>query len=234
MNRLKLRGGEHQGKGEQGIELCVFLFLVVPSMAVSFFTARQVQLSFVLTATSTILLDLALMGLVLYFLWKNRESLDMVGLVSHTVWLDVVLGLVLFFPVYLSVNYLERALNWIGLSSPKALLPFLVPRGTGQKFLAFLLVTVVAVTEETVFRGYLIHRFSNITGSPAVAVLVSSVIFSLGHGYQGPAALIVVFLLGVIFSLIFLIRKNLVAPIIMHFLQDFVGILILPVMAAGL
>jgi len=234
MNRLKLRGGEHQGKGEQGIELCVFLFLVVPSMAVSFFTARQVQLSFVLTATSTILLNLALMGLVLYFLWKNRESLDMVGLVSHTVWLDVVLGLVLFFPVYLSVNYLERALNWIGLSSPKALLPFLVPMGTGQKFLAFLLVTVVAVTEETVFRGYLIHRFRNITGSPAVAVLVSSVIFSLGHGYQGPAALIVVFLLGVIFSLIFLIRKNLVAPIIMHFLQDFVGILILPVMAAGL
>jgi membrane protease YdiL (CAAX protease family) len=234
MNRLKVMGGERQGKGEQGIELCVFLFLVVPSMVFSFFTARQVALSFLLTATSTIFLDLALLGLVLFFLWKNRESIDMVGLVSDTVWMDVVLGLVLFFPVYLSVNYLQRALNWIGISSPKALLPFLVPKGTGQKFLAFLMVTVVAGSEETVFRGYLIHRFKSITGSPAAAVLISSIIFSLGHGYQGPAGLIVVFFLGVVFSLLFLIRRNLIAPIIMHFLQDFVGILILPVVSAGL
>ncbi len=54
----------------------------------------------------------------------------------------------------------------------------------------------------------------------------SSVIFSLGHGYEGAAGVITVFYMGLIFALIYLWRGSLVAPVIMHFLQDFTGILI--------
>jgi uncharacterized protein (DUF4213/DUF364 family) len=53
--------------------------------------------------------------------------------------------------------------------------------------LAVALVVVVAVTEETIFCGYLIRRFVAVTGSPRIAVVASAVVFSLGHGYEGTA-----------------------------------------------
>jgi membrane protease YdiL (CAAX protease family) len=75
------------------------------------------------------------------------------------------------------------------------------------------------------FRGYLILRFKGITASPVAAVLLSAVIFSLGHGYEGTAGVITVGAMGV--ALVYMWRKSLVAPIVMHFLQDFIGIVLL-------
>jgi hypothetical protein len=44
---------------EQIVEVSVFLFLIVPSMIISFFAAQQGIISFVLIAVSSILRDLA-------------------------------------------------------------------------------------------------------------------------------------------------------------------------------
>jgi membrane protease YdiL (CAAX protease family) len=59
-------------------------------------------------------------------------------------------------------------------------------------------------------------------------VLLSSFIFSLGHGYEGTAGLATVGVMGAAFALVYLWRGSLVAPIVMHFLQDFIGIVLLP------
>ena len=56
--------------------------------------------------------------------------------------------------------------------------------------------------------------------------LVSALIFSLGHGYEGTAGVITVIYMGLTFALIYLWRGSLVAPVIMHFLQDFIGIVV--------
>ena len=48
-------------------EVSVFLFLVVPSMALSFFAVKQGDLSFELVAWATILRDAARVCLILYF-----------------------------------------------------------------------------------------------------------------------------------------------------------------------
>ncbi len=63
----------------QLIEVAVFLFLIVPSMAVSFFAVGEADLRFMQVAISSILNDLALLSLVLYFIWRNRESIRQVG-----------------------------------------------------------------------------------------------------------------------------------------------------------
>jgi membrane protease YdiL (CAAX protease family) len=89
------------------------------------------------------------------------------------------------------------------------------------------------MAEETIFRGYLILRFGAITASRTVAVLVSAVVFSLGHGYEGTAGLITVGALGLVFALVYVWRKSLVAPVVMHFLQDFIGIILLPLLGLG-
>jgi membrane protease YdiL (CAAX protease family) len=87
---------------------------------------------------------------------------------------------------------------------------------------------VVAIAEETIFRGYLILRFRALVGGTGWAVLLSAVVFSLGHGYEGTAGVVTVGFMGLAFALAYVWRKSLVMPMTMHFLQDFLSIVILP------
>jgi membrane protease YdiL (CAAX protease family) len=89
------------------------------------------------------------------------------------------------------------------------------------------------VSEETIFRGYLILRFEAVTASPLGAAVLSSLVFSVGHGYEGSAGLITIGTMGFAFALIYLWRQSLVAPIVMHFLQDFIGLVIVPLLSKG-
>ena len=93
-----------------------------------------------------------------------------------------------------------------------------------------ILVAVVAFSEETIFRGYLLLRFATITGTPAAAAFLSAAIFSLGHGYEGTAGVVTVGVVGAAFALVYLWRRNLVAPAVMHFLLDLVGIVVAPLL----
>jgi membrane protease YdiL (CAAX protease family) len=63
-----------------------------------------------------------------------------------------------------------------------------------------------------------------------VAVVLSAVIFSLGHGYEGLAGVVTVGVMGLVFALIYLWRRSLVTPIVMHFLQDFISVVLLPLL----
>jgi membrane protease YdiL (CAAX protease family) len=60
--------------------------------------------------------------------------------------------------------------------------------------------------------------------------MVSSFIFALGHGYEGSAGVVTVGIMGMVFAMVYLWRGSLVAAIVMHFLQDFTGILLLPLL----
>lgn len=223
--------GSAPHRREQLWEMLAFLFLIVPSMGLSFFIIRGGNLSFVLVAASTILRDASLVALIAFFLWRNREAWGQVGWKIKDQWAEVLLGVVLFFPFTYGTGLLNQFFRTMGLSGPTAPLPrFLRASGSGEILLAAFLVTVVAVSEEIVFRGYLILRLSAVTRSTAVAVLVSSVIFSLGHGYEGTAGVATVGVMGFIFALVYLWRDSLVAPIVMHFMQDFIGIVMVPLM----
>lgn len=215
---------------EQTIELLVFLFLIVPSIVLSLFfeTARA---SFVLVAVSTVFRDLALVSLVLFFLWRNGESWERIGWTTRSLADNVVLGVVLFPFVLVGAALLEAALRSLGLSGPaEPVPPFLLPCGYDEIVLAVILVVVVAVAEETIFRGYLIARLGSVTGSIPLAVALSSVVFSIGHGYEGTAGVITVGAMGLVFALLFVWRKSLVAPVIIHFLNNFVGIVLVPLL----
>jgi membrane protease YdiL (CAAX protease family) len=222
------------GKKEQLIEVGVFLFLIVPSLTFSFFPAAEGNIGFVLTAVATILRDLALLSLVLFFLWRNRERLRAIGWTSRQVWREIAWGVGLFIPVFFGAAYLESLLKSAGLSTPARPLPSLqAPDKAGDIALAILLVLVVAVAEESIFRGYLILRFERISQSVALAVVLSAFIFSLGHGYEGSAGVVTVGTIGLVFALVYRWRNSLVAPMTMHFLQDFLAIVLLPLLGLG-
>jgi membrane protease YdiL (CAAX protease family) len=86
----------------------------------------------------------------------------------------------------------------------------------------------VAVSEEAIFRGYLIRRFTALFKNPVVALILSSAVFAMGHGYERSGGVAGVGLLGLIFGAIYLWRKSLVAPMVMHFIQNFVGMILIP------
>lgn len=216
---------------EQFLEVSVFLFLIVPSMVLSFFVIRQGSLGFIFTAVSVILRDSALVSLILFFLWRNREPLARIGWIVKNGRKDVALGIVLFFPIFFIGGLLDQALQAAGFSAPATPMPsFLAAKGGAELVLAFFLVVVVAIAEETIFRGYLLLRLQGVNLSQTGAILLSAVIFSLGHGYEGTSGVVTVGTMGLVLAVIYHWRQSLVAPMVIHFLQDFTGIVLAPLL----
>lgn len=201
-------------------------------MILSFFAFKQGTAGFILVAIATIFRDLALVSLIAFFLWRNREPISRLGWTIRSAHKEIALGVALFIPLLAITSYLDNLLRAAGLSTlPKPLAGFLTPAGPGQFVLAFVLVAVVAVAEETIFRGYLILRLQSLTGSAAAAAVLSAIIFCFGHGYEGAAGVITVGVMGLAFAGVYLWRRSLVAPIVMHFLQDFLAIIVVPLLA---
>jgi len=215
------------------VELLVFLFLILPSMVLSLFLAggRAGAGSFLLVAVSTILRDLALLSLIFYFAWRDREPLGRLGWRYETLDGDIIWGAVLYIPFVLVVSLVEQGFRVAGLSQPAtAPAAHFQFTGTGQLALAVVLVIVVAICEETIFRGYVFLRLRTVTRSTALAVVLASALFAIGHGYEGSLGMATVGFMGLLFNLIYLWRKSLVTPMILHFLQDFIAIVVVPLL----
>ncbi|MFG2043749.1 CPBP family intramembrane glutamic endopeptidase [Dactylosporangium sp. NPDC048998] len=212
-------------------ELGVFLLLIVPPLVLSFFAVGQATMSFPLLAGATITRDASLVALILLLLARARQPVAAVGWVGRAAGREVALGVVLAIPVLVGAQALNVALRAAGLSGPQPSGTGLLPSpGIGGLLLAVLLVVVVAVAEETIFRGYLILRIASVLRSRWLAVLLSSVIFSVGHGYEGSAGVLTVGVTGLVFAAVYVWRGSLVAPMVMHFLLDFLAIVVAPLL----
>ena len=120
-------------------------------------------------------------------------------------------------------------LTAIGLSSAAEPGPsFFHVGGRWEVALAVVLVVVVAVSEETIFRGYLIRRLQTATAQHDGRRAAVVGVFAVGHGYEGSLGVVTVGVMGLIFSLIYLWRQSLVVPMVLHFLQDFLAIVVAP------
>jgi membrane protease YdiL (CAAX protease family) len=211
------------------VEVLVFLFLIVPSLVLSLFVTGQASAGFVLLAVSTILRDLALVSLIFYFAWRDQEPLGRLGWRYENLDWDLLWGFLLYVPFVFLVGLVEQAFSAAGLSQPStpAAAQFKIS-GTGQLTLAVVMVIVVAISEETIFRGYIFLRLRTVTGNTTVAVLLASGIFAIGHGYEGSLGMATVGVMGLLLNLVYLWRKSLVAPMVLHFLQDFLAIVLAP------
>ncbi|MGE5297392.1 MAG: lysostaphin resistance A-like protein [Solirubrobacterales bacterium] len=228
-NQVATSNAEIQAARREALfEVSVFLFLIVPSMALSFFVTRQGKVSFAFTAVSAILRDLALVCLIVFFAWRNDEPLSVLGWRYKHFGRNIALGVLLYLPLAYVIGVLEQLLTAAGLSQPSVPGPtFFDIQGRWEILLAVVLVVVVAISEETIFRGYLILRLRTVTGSTAAAVVLSSAIFALGHGYEGTLGVVTIGVMGLLFSLAYLWRRSLVVPVALHFIQDFIAIIVI-------
>jgi membrane protease YdiL (CAAX protease family) len=103
-----------------------------------------------------------------------------------------------------------------------ARLPGFLPTTAGERALWILLSLTAGVCEEVAYRGFLI-RFLHEGGLAlplAAALTVSSVLFGLGHLYQGLRGVVSSTIAGVAFGLLFLLTGSLIPGIILHALID--------------
>ncbi|HEX7043886.1 MAG TPA: CPBP family intramembrane glutamic endopeptidase [Burkholderiales bacterium] len=215
------------------LETAVYFLVLVPWMGFATLGRRPDDLGFPLVATVIVLHDVALTALALYLVWRNGEGAAAVGWVRRGWGREALLGVALFVPLFLGVAILETLLRAAGFAEPVKPPTYLLPQvGTDYVF-ALVLLVVVAVAEETVFRGYLLRRFVQLTGSARAAVVLTSLIFALGHGYQGPLGVIAVGAIGAAFAAVYLWRGSLVAPVVMHFIQNFLGLIVAPSVLQG-
>jgi membrane protease YdiL (CAAX protease family) len=98
-----------------------------------------------------------------------------------------------------------------------------------EKLPLWLLILVViraGVVEELFYRGYAIERLRAIGLNRQWALAIPLLIFSFAHWKGGWANILIAFALGVVFSLFYLWRRDLVANMIGHFAVDFVSIIL--------
>lgn len=88
------------------------------------------------------------------------------------------------------------------------------------------LVLRAAVVEEILFRGYLMEKVRQLTGSMGLAIVVSAAAFTYAHlAGWGWAHLFPVAASGLIFALLYAWRRDLPCNMVGHFLTDAAGFL---------
>jgi uncharacterized protein len=96
----------------------------------------------------------------------------------------------------------------------------LMPADAGDRGWFVALSATAGITEEFVFRGFLIHALLVATGSIPLAALLSSGVFGLVHAYQRPAGAARAALLGGMLALPLLIDGSILPAILAHALID--------------
>lgn len=90
----------------------------------------------------------------------------------------------------------------------------------------FLLVLRAAVTEEILFRGYIIEKVRQLTRSTLLAIIVSVAAFTSAHLHGwGPVQLISVGAAAVVLAVLYVWRRDLPSNMLAHFLTDAAGFL---------
>jgi uncharacterized protein len=110
-------------------------------------------------------------------------------------------------------------------------LAFLLPSSTQERRWWWLVCITAGICEEVVYRGFLLHYFHTLPFHLSLvwAMVVSSVIFGIGHLYQGVAGGVQTAIVGFAFAVMFVMTGSLVVPIVVHAVMDLRVLAMLPV-----
>lgn len=158
-----------------------------------------------------------------YFVFKNqlvkRKQILKFDYLSHTFFNGLLAGLVLWVILSLILNPVLNHLtgvmtNYVKFNVLRHNIPLTLKATAGMWLTA-------AIGEEIIFRGFLLDRFIQLSGNKYLPILISSLLFSLIHFYQGTNGVVTTFVAGVLFGLLYLRSdKNLLLLILSHGFTD--------------
>jgi membrane protease YdiL (CAAX protease family) len=177
-------------------------------------TGDQITLPLVvyLASLDTVLL----IGLVFGLLVLGGESPRQVLLGARPIGGEVLRGIGLLPWVFLllAVTGLVLVRFAPGLFTPN---PFEKLATTRNELILFGAVTIVAGgVREEIQRAFILHRCEQRLGGAIVGVIGYGLLFGVLHFVQGIPAMIITGLLGTLWSLVYLARRSIVAPVVSH------------------
>jgi membrane protease YdiL (CAAX protease family) len=192
-------------------------FLVAGALALSGLRpGAEGQLTLQLLMVLAGLDTLILVSLVFALLVVGGESPRRVLLGTRPVAGEVLRGFGLLPWVFLlAVATVMVLTRWApGLFTPN---PFATLASTRMEFVLLALVAVLAGgVREEIQRGFILHRFEQRLGGGLVGMLAFGILFGLGHLVQGWSVVIITGLLGMLWSVVYLVRRSVVAPMVSH------------------
>lgn len=147
-------------------------------------------------------------------LWPDRIYKFDYGLLSVVAILAV---------IYVSLIAITIPLKHFGLVHQSKIISHINTFGKPLKFLA---VITAAVTEELLFRGYLMPRLQLFFKSAVWPITITTLIFGLGHASYGTLVNVVgPLVIGLVFALHYNKYRNIKLLIICHFIIDFTALM---------
>jgi membrane protease YdiL (CAAX protease family) len=168
--------------------------------------------------TVSLLDAVAVVGLVLVFLRVHHESPRTVLFGAGRVVREALVGIatlpaVFMLVVLLFVTILRFApsLHNVTRNPMEDML-----RTRGDAMIFAVVVMIAGGVREEVQRGFIAHRSGQYLGGALWGVAVYSVFFGLGHLEQGYDAMIATGVLGLVWGLLYISRRSIVAPMVSH------------------
>jgi membrane protease YdiL (CAAX protease family) len=171
-----------------------------------------------------ILIQLAWFAYIWYGLHLRKHSLRILIGRESSNWkqfgTDTVIGLTFWVVWYAAEGLVRFALIRLGLRNSAGAV---FPRGTVQIAVWILMAISSGISEEVVYRGYLLRQFSAWTGSRSIAVGLQGTLFGLGHTYLGLRQVVQITVSGILFGLLAVRAKNLRPCMVAHAWADIFG-----------
>jgi membrane protease YdiL (CAAX protease family) len=131
-------------------------------------------------------------------------------------------GVALGVGLYVANEVGSAAIESAGLDRSERLRNALAPEtATGWGALLLVVLPLIAVFEEFLFRGVLVGAFAVGFGvSPWLLAVLSSIAFALGHGAQGTTGVAVTGALGFVLAAAFVVTGSLLVVVVAHYLVN--------------
>jgi uncharacterized protein len=156
-------------------------------------------------------------GILLYVVRVERRPLSSIGfrVLGVKDWITAIFaGILILALLALIALVVFPALHWSESSQESSILSL-------PYWLNVLIVVRAAVSEEILFRGYPLERLEELTGSRAIAGVVTCAVFTLDHiSFWGWHHIFIAGSAGAALTVLYLWRRNICVNMIAHFMVD--------------
>ena len=191
---------------------------LAPTLCVQPFLSRCASPDRLRVRTYSLIIDAGQICLLFYLVWRNGESLQVLGLRPTKWWIELSWAVVIYFAVVIARSVVYSTAAGLELFEPSPA-PAGVMEGTDSMMLRVRLL-VGAGFEEVLFRGYVWNRLEQLTRRSVVAVLVSSLLFALDHSYSA-VHVIDAFVGGVLFGALYGMGRSVPRLVLAHYAVNF-------------
>lgn len=152
-----------------------------------------------------------------FFLWDEQD---------HNFWFYPA-SIIGCYMLAIAAGYISTIPAWLGYHEDNYLLTKMLSAMHKIPPLIYFGAITAGITEEFIFRGYILSRLSVLLKNKHVAVIISALIFGFIHlGYKSLREFIFAVLLGLIFGYHYQKYRNIKVLVATHFMVDVIAFLV--------